>query len=243
MKVCIIGYGSIGKRHERILREYFGIEAKIVRRGDEIPSADIAMICTPTDTHIPIAIECAKWDMALFIEKPLSNSLDGLDELEQIVNEKKLPTYVAYPFRHHDLIKQNLWEIRSLRCLTNSYKWLSKRKLDHVLLELSHELDIAYMRWRDPSFEGKQIGDFAFYGRFGTMDISLNMRAEVERREVRTTENLFVFLQSDDLYARQFEWFIRDCDYSMMNNIGKARPLLEKILEIINANNNMHPGE
>ena len=234
MKICIIGYGSIGKRHDRILREYFGIEVQIVRRGDSIPNADIAMICTPTDSHVPTAIECAKRDMALFIEKPLSNSLARLDKLQQIVDDKILPTYVAYPFRHCDLVDRYLEEIRTFRCLTNSYKWPSKRKLDHVLLELSHELDIAYYRWDRGLLTGKTISDYAFYGLWGIVRISLNMRSKFEKREIRTTTDMFPLQQSDDLYARQFEWFLGDMNYDMMNNIREARPLLEKILEFIN---------
>jgi len=106
------------------------------------------MICTPTDSHVPVAIECAKRDMALFIEKPLSNSLKRLDELEAIVDEKKLPTYVAYPLRHHEEI---IWRTPDFydtsacffRCLSNGVLWPSSRKLNHVLLELDLILKIV----------------------------------------------------------------------------------------------------
>lgn len=242
MKICIIGYGSIGKRHDRILKEYFGIEAQIVRRGDKIPDADIAMICTPTEFHVSYAIECALRDMSLFIEKPLSNSLDGLDELQRIVDEKKLPTYVAYPLRHHwDVLKLANGDRGGLymRCFTNAKLWPSKRKLDHVLLELSHELDIAYFYddvLRGDSIRGTMVGDYSFYGSMGRHQISLNMKSGEllwPIREIWDGRYMHYLDTDEDLYARQFEWFLADMDYEMMNNVAEARVLLEKILEFI----------
>jgi len=231
LKICVIGPGSIGKRHIRILYEHFGICPLVADRNTSPTGIDVAVICTPTDTHIPIAIEYAKKGAALFIEKPLSNSLDGLDELNRIVNIKGLPTYVAYPLRFYDFIWNNKNEIESLMCLTNASNWPSKRQLDHVLLELSHELDIAY--WKSPGeLSGKVIGNHAFYGKLGDTFITLDMNTEYEVRYATTWYGYYDLKVTDELYRKQWAWFLNNMHYGMMNNIRRARPLLEMILKL-----------
>ncbi len=63
-----------------------------------------AFITNPTSMHITTAIECAKRGMALFMEKPLGSSEEGLDELLGIVQKKQVVTYVAYCLRFHPVI-------------------------------------------------------------------------------------------------------------------------------------------
>lgn len=66
---------------------------------------DIAIIANPTHAHIPAAITAARAGCHLFLEKPLSHSLDGVDELAQIVREKKLVAFVGYQLRFHPCYK------------------------------------------------------------------------------------------------------------------------------------------
>lgn len=62
---------------------------------------DIAYITNITKSHIPCAIACAKAGCHLFLEKPISDSLDGIEELAKIVAEKKLKVFVGYQNRFH----------------------------------------------------------------------------------------------------------------------------------------------
>ena len=62
---------------------------------------DLVMICNPSGLHIPIALSAAKAGCHIFMEKPVSNSIDGLEELESILKEKGLFCYVGYNFRFH----------------------------------------------------------------------------------------------------------------------------------------------
>lgn len=62
---------------------------------------DIALICTPTSLHIPAAMAAARMNCHLFIEKPLSHTLEGIDELIQIVAQKKLISLVGCNMRFH----------------------------------------------------------------------------------------------------------------------------------------------
>lgn len=56
---------------------------------------DGALICSPTSLHVPIAIKLAQKGINLFIEKPLSNNLDDIDKLENIVNKQNLVVLVG----------------------------------------------------------------------------------------------------------------------------------------------------
>jgi len=122
-RILVIGVGSIGERHVRCylatgrahigiceingdLRDTIADRYAIGESFDNLDDAlaagwDGALIATPAHTHIPIAITVAKAGIHLIIEKPLSTSLDGLDELRQLVAEKNLTAVVSYNYRAH----------------------------------------------------------------------------------------------------------------------------------------------
>jgi len=97
--------------------------------------------------------------MHLFIEKPIDSKTEGLDELIQLVNQKGLTAYVAYPLRFHPVmgeLKRRLQgqKVIHSRAVSTSYmpNWRSKQnhKTSYssfreqgggVLLDLSHEID------------------------------------------------------------------------------------------------------
>lgn len=134
---------------------------------------DIAFITNPTDVHIETAILCAREGMDLFIEKPLSadnnnnnnnNSGEDVDELERIIKEKGLKSYVAYCLRFHPAIKwirEYLDDKKPLhiRVINSSFLPDWRPGKDHknvysshksqgggVILDLSHEFDyLSYL--------------------------------------------------------------------------------------------------
>ncbi len=123
-RILIVGLGSIGRRHARLLKNHFGIEADALRLSGQSRSEvsehisksyshwseikentyDIGIISNPTHEHIETAIQCAKRGMHLFIEKPLGTSLAKLPTLQQEIEANKLSVYVAYPLRFHPVI-------------------------------------------------------------------------------------------------------------------------------------------
>ena len=123
MKILICGLGSIGKRHARILQKMGGHEIfalrtyqgqekndlgiKELKSWEEVDryAFDIALITNPTCLHVTTALECARRRMHLFIEKPIGASLENLDPLLNLVEEKSLTAYVAYPLRFHPVIE------------------------------------------------------------------------------------------------------------------------------------------
>jgi predicted dehydrogenase len=123
MKAVIFGLGSIGQRHARLIKDNFSCELVAFRSGagkegnvlgiKEISSfseldqfnPDAAFITNPTDMHLEYAIPCAKRGISLFIEKPLSNSIEMVPELAEQAKITGAETYVAYCLRFHSVIK------------------------------------------------------------------------------------------------------------------------------------------
>jgi predicted dehydrogenase len=122
--ILMVGLGSIGRRHLRNLRalgehsiicyrsgrgslcekDFVGVvnEEDLKRALRHQP--DIAVISNPTAIHMETAIECARSGCHLFIEKPLSSSLEGCDELMSIVRENQIITMIGCQFRFHPLL-------------------------------------------------------------------------------------------------------------------------------------------
>lgn len=122
LRILLIGLGSIGKRHARLIQQHFSHEVVALRtfRGQEpndlgIPELhswaevenqpfDVAFVTNPTNQHIETAQRCAESGLHLFIEKPIDRSLDGLERLVATTRARRLSAYVAYPLRHHPLM-------------------------------------------------------------------------------------------------------------------------------------------
>ncbi|MBN1930468.1 MAG: Gfo/Idh/MocA family oxidoreductase, partial [Desulfobacterales bacterium] len=68
--------------------------------GSEI--VETAVIATPTSTHLKISTDLAIRGIHLFIEKPLSHSLQGVRQLLNIVEQKKLTAMMGQSYRFHE---------------------------------------------------------------------------------------------------------------------------------------------
>ena len=58
-------------------------------------------VCNPSSLHIPTAMAAAEAGCHLFVEKPLSHSLDGVEALIRVVQRRRLAGLVGYQFRFH----------------------------------------------------------------------------------------------------------------------------------------------
>jgi predicted dehydrogenase len=63
-------------------------------------------ICNPSSLHVPIALAAAEAGCHLFIEKPLSHSLEGIGQLARIVAAKNLVAMVGYQMRFHPCLQR-----------------------------------------------------------------------------------------------------------------------------------------
>ena len=85
---------------------------------DEHP--DVAFICNPSSLHIPVALKAAEAGCHLFIEKPLSDTVDRIHELATTLNRKSRVGYVGYQMRFHP-------------CLKIAHHWLKQNVIGSVI--------------------------------------------------------------------------------------------------------------
>ena len=121
MKVLIAGLGSAGQRHAQNLHD-LGHELLAYRvRGDPFQLVfpeyrdlgraldqrpDVVFVTNPTSLHLPVALTAAKRGCHLFIEKPLSHTLEGVAELKTAVRARGLTAMVGCQLRFHPLLIQ-----------------------------------------------------------------------------------------------------------------------------------------
>lgn len=65
----------------------------------------ICIISNVTNAHIPCALQAAKAGCHLFLEKPISDTMEGVKELFEIVNEKHLKVFVGFQNRYHPALQ------------------------------------------------------------------------------------------------------------------------------------------
>jgi predicted dehydrogenase len=63
------------------------------------------IIANPSSLHLPIAMAAVRAGCAVFLEKPLSHSWDGIPELLSEVETQRLPSFVGYQWRFHPLMR------------------------------------------------------------------------------------------------------------------------------------------
>ena len=90
---------------------------------------DVVFITNPSSLHVPIALEAARRGCHLFIEKPLSHSLEQVSELAALCDAQGLVTCVAYQLRYHpgflrlrELLAENaIGKVLSVRAEVGEY--------------------------------------------------------------------------------------------------------------------------
>ncbi|KFM20884.1 15-anhydro-D-fructose reductase protein [Marine Group I thaumarchaeote SCGC AAA799-D07] len=125
LKILVVGYGSIGKRHVNNILSNTKSEIIICTKQENLAlldrkrvkvfgslskclleKPDIGFITNETVYHIPTAIKLAKEGLDLFIEKPLSNSMKDVVTLKNIVKRKKLIVQLGYNLRFHECVNK-----------------------------------------------------------------------------------------------------------------------------------------
>ena len=89
-EVCIVGYGSIGKRHHRILSEvlddatYHIVDVNTELTIDDVinKDLDILVVCTPSNTHLDVIEKFVNSPGLIFVEKPLDASIEKIESFK-----------------------------------------------------------------------------------------------------------------------------------------------------------------
>ncbi|MBK9239156.1 MAG: Gfo/Idh/MocA family oxidoreductase [Acidobacteria bacterium] len=66
---------------------------------------DVTFVCNPTSLHVPVALAAARAGSHLFIEKPLSDSTEGINELISVIEDNRLAGLVGYQLRFHPCLR------------------------------------------------------------------------------------------------------------------------------------------
>jgi predicted dehydrogenase len=214
MRVLIVGFGSIGRRHCANLRQLapdaeilvlrrYGVESdaalqdvQVVRSLDEALSLapDAAIIASPAASHVDDALALARQGVHLCVEKPLSHTLDGVDELTQECQRRSLVLMTAYNLRFYPplqrlrdaLLAGEIGRVLSVRAEVGQYLPLWRPGTDYrrgpsarrelgggAILELSHEID--YVRW----LCGEVVEVYCQSGHLSDLEIDVEDVAEI----------------------------------------------------------------
>jgi len=124
--VVIVGLGSIGRRHLQNLRNLGITNFTAVRtyRGtlndNDMPGVvietdltkalsarpDAVVIANPTSKHLAVALPAIEAGCHLLMEKPISDSMQGIEELEKVVKKSGRQVVMGFQFRFHPGLQQ-----------------------------------------------------------------------------------------------------------------------------------------
>lgn len=182
MRFLIIGGGSIGKRHIKNLQSLGYSEIYCLKRKNnedfekefyvqaitsisELGSIkiDAVFVCTPTSLHVEGITIAIRLNAAIFMEKPLVHSKEGLEKIKKILHNYHNVFFIGFMLRYHPLVKKIknviesnlLGNVYSARLEFGSYlpawhpwedhktSYASKKDLGGgVINTITHELDL-----------------------------------------------------------------------------------------------------
>jgi predicted dehydrogenase len=155
---------------------------------------DAVYVCTPTSLHMSTALRAAQAGCHLFIEKPLSNNLEQVDELIALVESRGLVAVVGYQMRFNPCLQRlytlvqekKVGRILSVRAEIGEYlpgwhtyedyrqMYASRQDLGGgVILSQIHEMD--YLYW----FFGLPRSVYALGGHLSRLEIDVEDTADI----------------------------------------------------------------
>ncbi len=218
MKFLIAGLGSIGRRHFRNLRALGESDIVLLRShkatlpDDELTGfpveadltvalkehkPDAVIVATPTALHLDVAIPAAEAGCHILLEKPISGSLERVDQLETAAKRSGSRILVGFQFRFHPTLRKaaelissgELGKVLTLHAhwgeyMPNWHPWEDYRRTyaareelgGGVIRTLTHPLD--YARW----LAGEVTEVQALNGHVSPLEIDVEDVAEIGLR-------------------------------------------------------------
>ena len=178
--VFVVGLGSIGQRHIRVLTglgvkkiSIFDIQPTLMEKTMELypnihaavsfeeglsSNPDCVFILTPPKLHIPQIIKAAQSGCHVFSEKPLSDTMDGVEHLRSVLDVAGITFGIGLCFRYHEgvcklkhaLNSGAVGRVVSIRAMMGEhfptirpdYRTLFSSKYSGAF-DLTHDLDLA----------------------------------------------------------------------------------------------------
>lgn len=158
-KFLIAGLGSIGRRHLRNLRALGETDVVLLRsHRSTLPDEELAgyavetdistalrkhepqavVVSNPTALHLDVAIPALRAGCAVFVEKPVSHSSDGMDQLREAAERAKGRVLVGFQLRYHP-------------CLVEARRLMAEGRLGRLISARVHfgEYLPAWHPWED----------------------------------------------------------------------------------------------
>lgn len=128
MKILIAGLGSVGRRHLRNLIALGEKDIVLLRSHQStLPDHELAgypvetdlaaslkkhkpdavIVANPTALHMDIAIPAAQAGCHILLEKPISDSMDLVDELQEAAQKSGSQILVGFQFRYHPTLNKS----------------------------------------------------------------------------------------------------------------------------------------
>ena len=209
--IAVIGCGSIGARHLRNLASLGigpllafdtdrnraaqaaqAVSATTVDSLDALPDLAGAFICTPTSRHLEAATVALERGAHLYIEKPISDSIEGVGALIEGAEKRGREIIVGFNLRFHPCLQRirhliadgAIGQVLGSRIefgqyLPDWHPWEDFRRGysanrglgGGIVLDAVHEFD--YARW----LLGEVVSVAAMIDRTGTIEIETEDRA------------------------------------------------------------------
>ena len=127
MKILIAGLGSIGRRHFRNLKALGETDLVLLRKNlSTLPDDELAgipvendlhtalqkhkpqavVVANPSASHLEIAIPAAQAGCAILLEKPISDSLTGVQDLKTAAQQSGARILVGFQYRYHPTLNK-----------------------------------------------------------------------------------------------------------------------------------------
>jgi predicted dehydrogenase len=233
----VVGGGSIGKRHltnmqrmgvdvvavdpDPTVREGLTTELDIetyaaLSEGLTEFDPDFVVVCTPNRYHVEVAKQAAEAGCHLFIEKPLSHDLNGINELKTVLSQQNLVSLVGCNLRfnpelrkiHRLLQSERIGPVVAARIEAGSYlpEWFPDSDYTDsysaredlgggVILDYIHEIN--YARW--------------FFGEFETVSALAGQRTQLD---IETNDVAGILAETTDGIVCEFHLDYIQREYS-----------------------------
>jgi len=179
-------------------------------------------IANPSSMHIPVALKAARAGAHIFLEKPVSHNLEGVQQLREIARVRDLRVMVGYQTRFHPayrvlqeiLDQRALGRIQSAEVVWETYLpahhpyedyrqgYAARRDLGGgVVLGLIHELDLIVSLFGQPS----QVSAAASHAKLGLAveeSVAASLIVGGEDRPVPLTLRLSYAQKREQRYCR-----------------------------------------
>ena len=204
-KLCLVGAGSIGRRHLRLLAEREDVALCVVELNEQCKAAvsqefpqmpffdsmeaaitdggcEAVIIATPHRTHAPLAIQALELGAHVFVEKPMSDSLEDCVALLNTARQSDKIVSVGFMFRFDPFVQKvkeiidsgrigKILHYSSRFATYNTLRCSVTRHQEHtpysLVMDCIHDSDLIY------HFTGR-IPDYAYSVAYKAGDLPLS---------------------------------------------------------------------